>query len=228
VEPFSLTTQKRFIVRGIFLTLFLLFIAALFFTPLLKLAGMRDTTQLFILSRLFIYLCLFIILAYSVKIEKQHFLIWTEKKYAISYYFISMVALMLILFANGIVLVAGLKLSGLYEVSKKFNEINQIMHGHTLLIVFTALTAGITEELIFRGYLLPRLALIFKKAYLSIVISSVLFGLLHISYGTLAQIIITGFIGLIFAIHYYKYRNIKIIIACHFLWDLLILLVQAR
>jgi membrane protease YdiL (CAAX protease family) len=41
-----------------------------------------------------------------------------------------------------------------------------------LLLVFTCLTAGITEEIIFRGYLLPRLEILLKNKNLSVIISS--------------------------------------------------------
>jgi membrane protease YdiL (CAAX protease family) len=36
-----------------------------------------------------------------------------------------------------------------------------------LLLVFTCLTAGITEEIIFRGYLLPRLEILLKIKFIS-------------------------------------------------------------
>jgi hypothetical protein len=82
-------------------------------------------------------------------------------------------------------------------------------------------TAGVTEELIFRVYLLQRLELLLKNSYLAIFISTVLFALLHISYGTISNVTGPFIIGLVFAIHYWKYRNIKFIIIFHFIWDLL-------
>jgi membrane protease YdiL (CAAX protease family) len=38
----------------------------------------------------------------------------------------------------------------------------QVLKKNRLLLVFTCLTAGITEEIIFRGYLLPRLEILLK------------------------------------------------------------------
>lgn len=92
-------------------------------------------------------------------------------------------------------------------------------------MVFTALTAGVTEEFIFRGYLQPRLTVIFKNPYAAIILSSLLFGLLHFKYGTLANVIGPIFIGLIFSLYYWKYRNLTVLILCHFLWDLISLLI---
>jgi len=95
---------------------------------------------------------------------------------------------------------------------------------YPFLLVFTALTAGVTEELVFRGYLQPRLELLFKNPYWAIVISSLIFGLAHIMYGTVKNVIDPFFIGLGLAIYYWRYRNIKVAMVFHFLWDLLGLL----
>ena len=61
------------------------------------------------------------------------------------------------------------------------------------------LITGFTEELAIRGYLLPRLELIFNNSWTAILISSVLFGLLHFGYGTIINVIGPFFIGLVFA-----------------------------
>jgi membrane protease YdiL (CAAX protease family) len=67
----------------------------------------------------------------------------------------------------------------------------------------------------------PRLELLLKSSFLAIVISSVLFSIAHIGFGNAAQMINTGFIGIISAWYFVKYRNIKILIATHFLIDLI-------
>ncbi|MFV5702790.1 lysostaphin resistance A-like protein [Flavobacterium sp. XS2P12] len=100
----------------------------------------------------------------------------------------------------------------------------KLFKNNIFLILFTSITAGVSEELIFRGYLIPRLEILLKNTRVAILTSSILFGLIHYSYGSLIQIIGPIFIGLVFALHYKKYKNIKILIMCHFLWDLLVLL----
>ncbi|WP_194140249.1 CPBP family intramembrane glutamic endopeptidase [Flavobacterium hungaricum] len=114
----------------------------------------------------------------------------------------------------------------LFSVPKESMALNNallLFKKSYFLLFFTCVTAGITEELIFRGYLLPRLEIVLKNKISAIVLSSILFGLMHIGYGTLLHIIGPTVIGLVFAFQYEKYRNIKILILCHFLWDLLIL-----
>ena len=116
----------------------------------------------------------------------------------------------------------------IFFIRNQHLEIVKIMHAHKVLIVIVPVIAGVVEELIFRGYIQTRLQLFFKKAYMPIILSSVMFGIVHIGYGTIPQIIVPCFIGLVMAIHYYKYRNIKILIICHFLYDFIALYVKLR
>jgi hypothetical protein len=88
-----------------------------------------------------------------------------------------------------------------------------------MLLLFTCLTAGITEELIFRGYLLPRLEILFKNKWAAIIISALLFGLAHGGYGDLSKMLVPFIIGFIFAFYYTRYRSLTVLIICHFLID---------
>jgi membrane protease YdiL (CAAX protease family) len=161
---------------------------------------------------------------YSIKFEKQPFLLWTEEKYSLIFFLKSVVKLMLSLFLTMLVVYFIFKIADSNIDSKKINEVMKLFKNNIFLILFTSITAGVTEELIFRGYLIPRLEILLKNTPVAILTSSILFGLIHYSYGTLIQIIGPIFIGLLFAVHYKKYKNIKILIMCHFLWDLLVLL----
>jgi membrane protease YdiL (CAAX protease family) len=91
------------------------------------------------------------------------------------------------------------------------------------LKLFTVATASIAEELIFRGYLMSRLQLYFKNTWAPVVISGVIFGLDHAAYGTLSNVLGPLFIGLLFGWRYQKYRNLKILIICHFAIDFIAL-----
>jgi membrane protease YdiL (CAAX protease family) len=110
------------------------------------------------------------------------------------------------------------------ETSSKLLEYVGLFKNNVPLLIFTALTAGVTEELIFRGYMQPRLEKAFNSPVLAIIITSFLFALLHAAYGTVTQFLVPWFIGALFSIFYSKYRNIKILILCHFLVDMLSLL----
>jgi len=94
------------------------------------------------------------------------------------------------------------------------------------LMTFTCITAGITEELVFRAYLMPRIQALVKGPYVAIIGSSIVFGLFHIGYGTVMNVVGPFVIGIIFSIYYYNYRNIRVLILSHFLWDYILLLLK--
>ncbi|HEX9512213.1 MAG TPA: type II CAAX endopeptidase family protein [Puia sp.] len=220
-------SKRPLILAGILISFSIFFLGSTILTLLLKPAHLSDETILFV-SRIFFWLCLLAMVAYAVRIEKQPFLLWAEKKYSFGYYLASVIAILLILLA-GVAILSRIELAfGILKKSDKLNGMVVVLRRSKWLLVFTCLTAGVTEELIFRGYLIPRLQLFFKGSYPSLIISSVFFGLAHIGYGNIAQVIGPVFIGFIFALYYQKYRNIKVVIICHFLWDYLTLLVMTR
>jgi membrane protease YdiL (CAAX protease family) len=216
------TTKKSVLISGIFFSLLILLVALLSIKSITPASFPKETK--FFISRKAIWVCLYLIYSYTVFIEKQRFLLWPEKKYSISLYVKLILKLMLTLFAILFCASLLMKLTGTFVESEKIKELTIIFKSNSWLLLFTCLTAGITEELIFRGFLMPRLELLLKNRNLAIALSSILFGALHFGYGTLLQVIGPTCIGFAFAIHYYKYRNVKIVIICHFVWDLLVIL----
>ncbi len=218
------TTKKSILIGGIVFS-FIILLISITVSQLFHKTNPYNENILF-LSRLAIWFCLLSTYLYSAKIEKQNFLLWKEQKYTFLGYLktFGIILLMLIpvLLLNSLMV----KIVGVNTDSQKFEEIVRILSMNIPLLLFTCLTAGITEELIFRGYILPRLTGLLKKSYLSILISSIAFGLLHYSYGTFIQVLFPFLLGIIFAIHYNRYRNIKVIILCHFLWDFSALLIK--
>lgn len=220
---------KRKIISGIILSLSLMMLALLI-PGLAYLYIKHSYTNLeiiFFISRLLLWLCLAVMYFYSTRIEKQSFLLYDEKKYAAGFYILSIVCLIIILFIQAFLLAIILKLTGLYsDKNEKFIQLLHVFNGNKSLMIFTVLTAGIMEELMFRGYLLSRLEVIFKNKSLAIIISSVLFGLIHFGYGTLQNIIVPIFIGALFALYYSRYKNILVLIIAHFLYDLILMLLS--
>jgi membrane protease YdiL (CAAX protease family) len=177
----------------------------------------------FFISRLLLWVYLAIIFIYVIMVERNKFLLWSERRYSLLFYILSILAIALII----IVLIGILSnIEAYYGLNKseKLKQLLQLLWKNKLLLLFTTLSAGIIEELLFRGYLMPRLQLILKHTWLTVTISSLLFALAHYSYGNWSQIINPFVIGLIFAIHYQKYRNIKVLILCHFLIDFISIL----
>ncbi|WPO79133.1 type II CAAX endopeptidase family protein [Flavobacterium sp. KACC 22761] len=218
------SAKKPVLIISIILSV-LLPVLAIYSSLLFKDLGISKEIQFYI-SRFAIWISLLLLFLYSEKIEKQPFLLWPETEYSIVAFakaiFITFVKLFIAVYITS-VLIMLFKITGESAVLQKALA---LFKKNYFLLFFTCVTAGITEELIFRGYLLPRLELLFKNKILAIVVSSILFGFLHIGYGTLLNVIGPTVIGLVFAIQYEKYRNIKILIFCHFLWDLLLLIAK--
>jgi hypothetical protein len=74
---------------------------------------------------------------------------------------------------------------------------------------------------VFRGYLQPRLQVLFGKPWIAIVVSSLVFGLGHFGFGDFNGMFFPFLTGIAFAMYYYRYRNIAVLITCHFLIDLI-------
>lgn len=220
------TKNKSLIVGGILFSFFII-LASLFSTKIFQNSSFSKETVFFI-SRFSIWIGLLLIYIYSIKIEKQKFLIWSETKFSVWNYLKSVVQIMFSLLLVLVIFSVLMKIIGLKIESSELLKIVKILKSNFPLLVFTCLTAGITEELIFRAYLIPRLEQILKNNYLAILVSSLLFGSLHFGYGTIYQIIGPILIGLVFAFHYQKFRNIKILIVCHFLWDFMTLMIQTH
>ena len=205
----------RYIVIGMILAILMKFI--LFFIAKHTICNFLPWGYL---AKSLIWIWLLLIYLFAIKIEKQKFLLWDDKKYSFLFYIISIISIIglviLSSFFPRILVPFGLKT----EHSLLLKEMLNYMHAHPVLLVFTCLTAGVVEELIFRGYLIPRLNLLFNNSYLPVIISAVMFGAAHFTYGTATNIIGPTFVGLIFGFHYQKYRNLKVLILCHFGIDL--------
>ncbi|MEO7121097.1 MAG: type II CAAX endopeptidase family protein [Ginsengibacter sp.] len=218
----NLHVKRSLLIVGSVSILFLLFLislSGLLSTRIFGDVGKLNATKFFT-SRILYWICLLLLWLYAVKIEKQKLLIWPEKKYQVSTYLSSGFLIFAVLFAGGFIISIILSLAGFNKNSEQMSEIITILSGNKLLLFFTVITAGVVEELIFRGYLMPRFEIIFKNPYWAIAISSLLFGLLHYKYGTVLNVVGPVFIGFVFGYYYWRYRNIKVIIVCHILWDL--------
>jgi membrane protease YdiL (CAAX protease family) len=177
-------------------------------------------------KKFIIWLWLLLLVLYTVKVEKQRFILWKDSKRSFLFYVLSVIAIMALSFLAG----ASRQLLPLFGVklqsSQVLKEMIMYVQQRPLLLVLTCITAGVVEELIFRAYLIPRLTLLLKTNWLPLLLSAFVFGLAHIGYGTFVNMLVPFLLGVIFGAYYQKYRNIKVLICCHFLIDLISLLVQ--
>lgn len=220
------STKKSLIIGGILISIVLPFLAILS-SYLFKQTGFTSETKFFI-SRFSIWSSLLLLFLYNYKIEKLPFLLWKEKQYSFFPFTTAVFETFLKLFISVIIVGSIILLFKVKVESVVLNKALALFKNNYFLMFFTCVTAGITEELFFRGYLLPRLQLIMKNTKLAIILSSLLFGLMHYGYGTLVQMIGPAVIGLVLAFQYHKYQSIKVVILCHFLWDLLLLSIKTN
>lgn len=81
----------------------------------------------------------------------------------------------------------------------------------TIVMVFFV---GLVEELIFRSILQARLEQALSVPE-SLIITSLLFGLMHSGYGTFNEMLYTGFVGLIMGLLFYKTKSLPFVAVLH-------------
>ncbi|MCW3168843.1 CPBP family intramembrane metalloprotease [Chryseobacterium sp. 09-1422] len=213
---------------GIVLTFVLLAFSMLYSIPIINqfFHIKTFTADLFFYDRLSLWLVLVLVFLYNFFIENRSFFVWEDKKYSAGFYLVAVICLYLICAVGGTVLNGIIMLITHEKVSDKLLQLSLIFKNNYFLIVFTCLTAGVIEELLMRAYIQPRIEKIYNSPVLGITVSALLFGILHSSYGTIGQVVVPFFIGIVFAVFYKKYSNIKILIICHFMFDFISLMLM--
>ncbi|MDH6254078.1 membrane protease YdiL (CAAX protease family) [Chryseobacterium sp. H1D6B] len=213
---------------GILLTFGLLALAMLYSVAVINfLTGtVIFNADKFFYSRIILWIVLLLIFLYSLLIEKNSMLIWEDKKYSLPFYIGAVLLLYLICFVGGGILNGIITFITHEKMSSKLIQLQSIFKNNYFLIFATCITAGVVEELLMRGYIQPRIEKIYNSPFLGILISALLFGILHSTYGTVGQIAVPFFIGLVFAVFYKRYSNIKILIICHFMYDFISLMIM--
>jgi membrane protease YdiL (CAAX protease family) len=196
--------KKPAIIVGIILSVVLPFVAV-FFSLLFKKIGISNEIHYYI-SRFAIWIALLLLFLFTLKVEKQPFLLWNEINYSFSSFAKALCITFIKLFVAVLITSLLLMLFKVQEESAALNKALVLFKKSYLLLFFTCVTAGITEELIFRGYLFPRLEIVLKNKNVALALSSILFGFLHIGYGTLFHVIGPTVIGFVFA---FQYNNIE-------------------
>ncbi|WP_445430342.1 lysostaphin resistance A-like protein [Chryseobacterium indoltheticum] len=206
---------------GIVLTFVLLAASMLYSIPLINLFFNYKTltADLFFYNRLSLWLVLVVVLIYNFFLENRSFFVWEEKEYSPLFYLGAVIILYFICLFGGAFLNAIIIFLTQEKPSERLLDLKNLFKNNYFLIIFTCLTAGVIEELLMRAYIQPRIEKIYNSPMLGVIVSSLLFGILHSTYGTIGQVVVPFFIGTVFALFYKKYSNIKILIICHFLID---------
>jgi len=169
-------------------------------------------------SRCFFWLDIVILVCYVKWAEKGPFFLWAPQRQKFWFYPASFGALYLLAIAAGVVSNIP-KLFGIPDNREVMEQMVHVLNKSMPLMIFGAVTAGVTEELIFRAYMVPRLELLFKNKYMPVIVSALLFSALHYRYLSVHELLFTFLFGIVCAIHYQWYRNISILIITHAVID---------
>ena len=102
------------------------------------------------------------------------------------------------------------------QMISEYKEVPLFPFLYTVLI--TSLTAGICEEIIWRGYIQTRLEYKLRNKIFAIIIQAILFGLWH---GTSIHAIFTAIFGFTSGFLYYRTRRLIPIIVSHWIGDVI-------
>ncbi|SRR5258708_4490812 len=210
--------QKRqyntIIISGIAIAVLFHQVAGIFVTT----RGMMPVLRL-LFSDTLAWATLPLLYLYATKVEGRDFFLWKEKARTVWFYIAAIVVLFVLTFCSRFIASIP-RLLGFHDDYTVMKYWHTILKNDKPMLVFTCLTAGFTEELLMRAYVLPRLYLLFRSGYLPIIISALIFSLLHLGYGNLSECIFTFVFGLICALFYKKFQSIQVLIIFHFLYDL--------
>ena len=86
---------------------------------------------------------------------------------------------------------------------------------------YVSITAGLTEEIIYRGFLIFAFSYFFPNlsVWFVVIFASLLFGLAHTYQGLLSGVLRTAIVGLIFSVLYMGLNSIIPLVLLHFLID---------
>src|SRR6185437_1300956 len=141
------------------------------------------TPQKVVFECFIIWLNTGLLFVYAYRVERRNFLIWPEISYKLFFYFISICILYVLI--DFCWIISPLLVSWYHDSSKL--DYNNGIAGTLNKPAFylLAITGDVTEELIFRGYLITRLKLLFRKNSIAIVISSLGFSVYHAGFHSL-------------------------------------------
>ncbi|WP_158557103.1 CPBP family intramembrane glutamic endopeptidase [Mucilaginibacter conchicola] len=108
--------------------------------------------------------------------------------------------------------------------AKAQHEVMILVTSNNWIMLLCAVTAGVTEEIIFRGYLLEKFHQLFNDDKLAIGLSAALFAFGHSGYHSLRTMVYTFIFGCLLGLHYRHYKSITVLILAHAFFDLVIFL----
>ena len=126
---------------------------------------------------------------------------------------VSVIVMFVILFVIGIILTFyGFNL----DESSNITDLEQFFSLPSIFLIVAFQPIG--EEIFFRGFLLDKINAMAGQET-AIVLTSILFGMAHLTYGNIYPAIMTGILGLILAYMVLKTKNLLTSIVAHILFN---------
>jgi membrane protease YdiL (CAAX protease family) len=126
-------------------------------------------------------------------------------------------AVMLVLIVLALGLALAIKAAGISIDNAKQTAI--VMSLPIWLQLFVVISAGITEEILFRGYPIERITELTGRRWLGALVPVIVFGAVHAPFWGVTHAVVAGFQGLLLTIVYMWRRNLWTNITAHALLD---------
>jgi len=124
------------------------------------------------------------------------------------------------IFAFVIIIAIGVVMMYIGFDTTESSNIPELESYFSLPLIFILITfQPIGEEIFFRGFLLEKINSIFGKE-VAIIITGLLFGIAHLSFGNVYPAFMTAIVGLLFAFLIIKTKNLYSAITAHILFNL--------
>lgn len=106
------------------------------------------------------------------------------------------------------------------------SEMNVVFISEIPMLVFFELATGVFEEALFRGLfmtaMLNEYGVTVRGRLMSVIVSGVVFGFLHLMGGNMMQVLLTSIIGIAFCAAFLYSKNLTSLMLIHALWNVLI------
>ncbi|WBW97068.1 CPBP family intramembrane glutamic endopeptidase [Oceanirhabdus sp. W0125-5] len=123
------------------------------------------------------------------------------------------------------ILIGFIAMAGIYGVELNLNLINFIkinQFDNELLKVFLLIAFyALSEEVIFRGVMLNGMITVFRKKYIAVLLTGIIFGLMHAGnpHATTISIISNGIGGVMYSIAFLGSKSLWMPFGLHFAWN---------
>ena len=123
----------------------------------------------------------------------------------------------LALFIYSIILSVTLLALGINDFQGVENVLTQLISLSPFLLIYLFIIRVFLEEWFFRAFLVPRTG---------VILSSIIFGLLHFGYDSIGEVIGAILLGMVLAVSYNQHKKIIPNFIAHLLYNLIVVLVM--